>query len=112
MFDDQSGTESVYQYRHADSNPDSEKPASIAAWYYAIPYMHHGAYGEIVTTSAYAYGSVGITGSTTTDTTTTTTPEMAYNNYYNYYNYYNSYYYGVVVVVVSVVVEPVIPTEP
>ena len=94
VFDDQSDTESVYQYRHADSNPDRDDPASIAAWYYAIPYMHYGAYGEIVTTSAYAYGSVGITGSTTTDTTTTTSPEMAYNNYYNYYNYYNSYYYG------------------
>ena len=94
VFDDRSGSETAYQYRHADSDPDSDDPASIAAWYYAIPYMHYGAYGEIVTTSAYAYGSVGITGSTTTDTTTTTTPEMAYNNYYNYYNYYNNYYYG------------------
>lgn len=82
----------VFSYSPTD---DADKSASersaIGAWYYCIPKMHHGAYGQIITTSGYAYGSAGMSGSTTTESSSNATGY--YNPYYNnYYNYYNSYY--------------------
>ena len=76
-----------------EGKAQSERQA-IGAWYYCIPKMHYGAYGQILTTSGYAYGISGLTGTTTTTETSTSGSADYYNalNYYNYYNYYNSYY--------------------
>ena len=85
----------VFSYSPTDDEgkAQSERQA-IGAWYYCIPKMHYGAYGQILTTSGYAYGISGLTGTTTTTETSTSGSLDYYNamNYYNYYNYYNSYY--------------------
>lgn len=84
----------VFSYSPSDDEgKDSSNRSAIGAWYYCIPQMYHGGYGQIVTTSGYAYGASGLTGRTTSETTSTGSQDY-YNamNYYNYYNYYNSYY--------------------
>lgn len=97
LFNEATPSCEVFSYSPSDDEgkEQSERQA-IGAWYYGIPYMHYGAYGQIITTSGYAYGASGMSGSTTTETTSTSTgyyDQMAYYNYYNsYYNYYNSYY--------------------
>ena len=74
-----------------DEGKDDGERTAIGAWFYCIPQMHYGAYGQIVTTSGYAYGAAGMSGTTTTETTSSNS--MAdYYNAMNYYNYYNSYY--------------------
>ena len=83
----------AFSYSPSDDEGKGEvERSAIGAWYYCIPKMHHGAYGQIITTSGYAYGSAGVSGTTTT--TESTTGGSYYNpyGYYNYYNYYNSYY--------------------
>ena len=95
MFDETAPECSVFSYSPSDDEgkEQSERQA-IGAWYYCIPQMHYGAYGQIVTTSGYAYGISGLTGTTTTTETSTSGNSSYYDaiNYYNYYNYYNSYY--------------------
>lgn len=95
MFDESEPDCSVFSYSPSDDEgkEQSERQA-IGAWYYCIPQMHYGAYGQIVTTSGYAYGIAGLTGTTTTTEVSTSGNADYYNaiNYYNYYNYYNSYY--------------------
>ena len=90
VFNDTESVCSAFSYSASDDKDkeDSERDA-IGAWYYCIPKMHYGAYGQIVTTSGYAYGASGVSGSTTTETSSSTSN---YYDYYNYYNYYNSYY--------------------
>jgi hypothetical protein len=81
----------VFSYSPADD--EGKEPANrqaIGAWYYGIPNMHFGAYGQILTTSGYAYGASGMSGSTTTETISSNTG--SYYNATNYYDYYNSYY--------------------
>ncbi len=80
----------VFSYSPSDDKEkeESERQA-IGAWYYCIPKMHHGAFGQIITTSGYAYGAAGLSGTTTTETTSSS---ANYYNAMNYYNYYNSYY--------------------
>ncbi len=73
-----------------DEGKASSERQAIGAWYYGIPSMHYGSYGQILTTSGYAYGASGMSGSTTTETTSSGT--ASYYNAMNYYNYYNSYY--------------------
>lgn len=97
VYKDYSTKSEVFTYAPSDDDgsADGNKQA-IGAWYYCISQMHHGSYGQIITTSGYAYGSTGITGTTTT-TESSTGGNMSYYNpysYYNYYNYYNSYYSG------------------
>lgn len=91
LYNDKSGTDTPFIYRHSEANPDSESSSTISAWYYTMPNMHYDAYGEIITTSGYAYGIAGISASTTTEESSNSA--VAYD-YYNYYNYYNSYYGG------------------
>ena len=73
-----------------DEGKDASDRQAIGAWFYGIQKMHYGAYGQILTTSGYAYGASGMSGSTTTETSSTGTAD--YYNAMNYYNYYNSYY--------------------
>ena len=81
----------VFSYSPSDDEgKEASERQAIGAWYYGIPEMHYGAYGQILTTSGYAYGASGMSGSTTTETTSTGTAN--YYNAMNYYNYYNSYY--------------------
>lgn len=87
----------VFSYSPSDDEgKDPSIRQAIGAWYYGIPKMHFGAYGQILTTSGYAYGSSGMSGSTSTETSSSTGSyynSMDYYNYYNsYYNDYNSYY--------------------
>ena len=91
VFDESAPECSVFSYSPSDDEgKDSSSRQAIGAWYYGIPSMHYGAYGQILTTSGYAYGAGGMSGSTTTQTTTTGT--ASYYDAMNYYNYYNSYY--------------------
>ena len=97
IFNETAPTCEVFSYSPSDD--EGKEPANrqaIGAWYYGIPHMHYGAYGQIITTSGYAYGSVGMSGSTTTITESTgnsaSYDQMAYYNYYNYYNSYYNYY--------------------
>ena len=82
----------VFSYSPSDDEGKSENERNaIGAWFYCIPQMYHGGYGQIVTTSGYAYGAAGLTGTTTTETSSSNTA-ASYYNAMNYYNYYNSYY--------------------
>lgn len=90
VFNDTESTCEVFSYSPSDdSGKEASERSAIGAWFYCIPQMHYGAYGQIVTTSGYAYGSAGLSGTTTTETSSSTTN---YYNAMNYYNYYNSYY--------------------
>lgn len=84
----------VFSYSPSDDEGKGaeEDRQAIGAWYYCIPYMHFGAYGQIITTSGYAYGASGISGATTTESSSSSSDYYNAMNYYNYYNYYNSYY--------------------
>ena len=92
IFNEQDPVCEVFSYSPSDdeSKEESERQA-IGAWYYCIPQMHYGAYGQIVTTSGYAYGAAGLSGTTTTETSSSSAT-ASYYNAMNYYNYYNSYY--------------------
>ena len=80
----------VFSYSPSDDDGKGEEERqAIGAWYYCIPQMHYGAYGQIVTSSGYAYGAAGKSGTTTTETSSSA---ASYYNAMNYYNYYNSYY--------------------
>lgn len=82
----------VFSYSPSDDEgKDEGERQAIGAWYYCIPQMHYGAYGQIVTTSGYAYGAAGLSGTTTTETSSSNSA-ASYYNAMNYYNYYNSYY--------------------
>lgn len=95
IFGEQNPVCEVFSYSPSDDEGkgESERQA-IGAWYYCIPKMHYGGYGQIVTTSGYAYGAAGISGSTTTETSSSNAAADYYNamNYYNYYNSYYNYY--------------------
>ena len=92
MFNESAPECEVFSYSPSDDEGKGEdERQAIGAWYYCIPQMHYGGYGQIVTTSGYAYGAAGISGATTTETTSSSSSAGLYN-YYNYYNYYNSYY--------------------
>ena len=80
-----------FAHSYEGKGADEDRQA-IGAWYYCIPYMHFGAYGQIITTSGYAYGASGISGATTTESSSSSSDYYNAMNYYNYYNYYNSYY--------------------
>ena len=85
----------AFSYSPSDDEGKAQSERqTIGAWYYCIPQMHYGAYGQILTTSGYAYGISGLSGTTTTTQTSTSGSSSYYDalNYYNYYNYYNSYY--------------------
>ena len=94
LYDEAAPECEVFSYSPSDDEGKSaeEERQAIGAWYYCIPEMHFGAYGQIITTSGYAYGASGITGTTTTETSSSTSDYYNTMNYYNYYNYYNSYY--------------------
>ena len=91
IFGEQNPTCEVFSYSPSDDDGkgESERQA-IGAWYYCIPQMHYGGYGQIITTSGYAYGAAGLSGTTTTETSSSSA--ASYYNAMNYYNYYNSYY--------------------
>ena len=96
VFNEQDPVCDVFSYSPSDDEGkgESERQA-IGAWFYCIPEMHYGAYGQIATSSGYAYGAAGLSGTTTTETSSSNSAASYYNamNYYNYYNsYYNSYY--------------------
>lgn len=93
VFDEKNPVCEVFSYSPSDDTGkgESERQA-IGAWFYCIPQMHFGGYGQIVTTSGYAYGAAGLSGTTTTETTSTGNSAANYYNMMNYYNYYNSYY--------------------
>ena len=92
VFNEQDPVCEVFSYSPSDDEGkgESERQA-IGAWFYCIPEMHYGAYGQIATTSGYAYGAAGLSGTTTTETTSSNAA-ASYYNAMNYYNYYNSYY--------------------
>ena len=92
VFDEQNPICEVFSYSPSDDvdKADNERKA-IGAWFYCIPRMYHGGYGQIVTTSGYAYGAAGLSGTTTTETSSSNSA-ASYYNAMNYYNYYNSYY--------------------
>ena len=98
VFGEQDPVCEVFSYSPSDDEGKGEEERqAIGAWYYCIPQMHYGAYGQIVTTSGYAYGAAGMSGTTTTETSSSAAASyynaMNYDNYYNsYYNYYGSYY--------------------
>ena len=95
VFGETAPTCEVFSYSPSDDKGKSEgEREAIGAWYYCIPKMHHGAYGQIITTSGYAYGAAGLSGTTTTETSSSASTESYYNamNYYNYYNSYYNYY--------------------
>lgn len=90
VFKEVEPTCEVFSYSPSDDKGKSEgERQAIGAWYYCIPQMHYGAYGQILTSSGYAYGATGLSGTTTTETTSSS---ASYYNAMNYYNYYNSYY--------------------
>jgi hypothetical protein len=90
VFDEPTPECEVFSYSPSDDDGKEEgERNAIGAWFYCIPKMHYGAYGQIVTTSGYAYGAAGLTGTTTTTESSST---ASYYNAMNYYNYYNSYY--------------------
>ena len=92
VFDEKEPTCEVFSYSPSDDDGKNESERqAIGAWFYCIPEMHYGAYGQIATTSGYAYGAAGLSATTTTETTSTNTA-ASYYNAMNYYNYYNSYY--------------------
>lgn len=93
IYNESTPTCEVFSYSPSDDEgkEDGNRQA-IGAWYYCIPLMHYGSYGQIVTTSGYAYGASGLSGSTTTTESSSSTTTYTNYNYYNYYNYYNSYY--------------------
>lgn len=92
LFDEKTPTCEVFSYSPSDDEgKEADNRQAIGAWYYCIPQMHHGAYGQIITTSGYAYGASGISGSTSTETSSSGS-SLSYYNAMNYYNYYNSYY--------------------
>ena len=93
LFDEKAPTCEVFSYSPSDDEGKSaeEERQAIGAWYYCIPQMHYGAYGQIATTSGYAYGAAGLSGTTTTETSSSNSM-ASYYNAMNYYNYYNSYY--------------------
>lgn len=81
----------VFSYSPSDDEGKGENErTAIGAWFYCIPQMYYGDYGQIATTSGYAYGSAGLSGTTTTSSTSSSM--SSYYNAMNYYNYYNSYY--------------------
>lgn len=81
----------VFSYSPSDDEGKGENERNaIGAWFYCIPQMYYGGYGQIATTSGYAYGSAGLSGTTTTSSTSSSM--SSYYNAMNYYNYYNSYY--------------------
>lgn len=91
VFGEQDPVCEVFSYSPSDDEGKGEEERqAIGAWYYCIPQMHYGAYGQIVTTSGYAYGAAGMSGTTTTETSSSAA--ASYYNAMNYYNYYNSYY--------------------
>ena len=91
VFGEQDPICEVFSYSPSDDEGKGEEERqAIGAWYYCIPQMHYGAYGQIVTTSGYAYGAAGMSGTTTTETSSSAA--ASYYNAMNYYNYYNSYY--------------------
>jgi hypothetical protein len=93
LFDEDTPTCEVFSYSPSDDDgKEAENRQAIGAWYYCIPQMHHGAYGQIVTTSGYAYGASGISGTTSTEESSSSSTSLNYYNAMNYYNYYNSYY--------------------
>ena len=61
IFGETAPTCEVFSYSPSDDEGkgESERQA-IGAWYYCIPKMHYGAYGQIITTSGYAYGAAGL----------------------------------------------------
>ena len=92
VFNEKSPVCEVFSYSPSDDeDKDASDRTAIGAWYYCIPQMHYGAYGQIVTSSGYAYGASGLSGTTTT-TESSTSSGVDYYNAMNYYNYYNSYY--------------------
>lgn len=92
LYNESAPTCEVFSYSPSDDEGKEEgNRQAIGAWYYCIPKMHYGSYGQIITTSGYAYGASGMSGTTTTETTSSSSSADLYN-YYNYYNYYNSYY--------------------
>lgn len=92
VFNEKSPVCEVFSYSPSDDeDKDASDRTAIGAWYYCIPQMHYGAYGQIVTSSGYAYGASGLSGTTTT-TESSTSSGIDYYNAMNYYNYYNSYY--------------------
>ena len=92
LFDEKTPTCEVFSYSPSDDDgKEAENRQAIGAWFYCVPQMHYGAYGQIITTSGYAYGASGISGSTSTETTSSNS-SLSYYNAMNYYNYYNSYY--------------------
>ena len=92
IFGEQNPTCEVFSYSPSDDEGKGEdERQAIGAWYYCIPQMHYGSYGQIVTTSGYAYGAAGMSGTTTTETSSSNAA-ASYYNAMNYYNYYNSYY--------------------
>jgi hypothetical protein len=95
IFDEKTPTCEVFSYSPSDDEgKEAENRQAIGAWYYCIPEMHHGGYGQIISTSGYAYGASGVSGSTTTETSSSGSTTDFYNamNYYNYYNSYYNYY--------------------
>ena len=91
VFDEVAPECEVFSYSPSDDEGKGEgERNAIGAWFYCIPKMHYGAYGQIITTSGYAYGSAGMSGTTTT--TESSSSNASYYNAMNYYNYYNSYY--------------------
>lgn len=92
VFDEKSPVCTAFSYSPSDDEgKDAGDRTAIGAWYYCIPQMHYGAYGQIVTSSGYAYGATGMLGTTTT-TESSSSSNVDYYNAMNYYNYYNSYY--------------------
>ena len=92
IFGETAPTCEVFSYSPSDDEGKGEgERQAIGAWYYCIPQMHYGAYGQIITTSGYAYGAAGLSGTTTTETSSSNSV-ASYYNAMNYYNYYNSYY--------------------
>ncbi len=91
VYNEMSPTCEAFSYSPSDDEGKAANERSaIGAWFYSIPEMHYGAYGQIVTTSGYAYGAAGLTGTTTTTESSSST--TSYYNAMNFYNYYNSYY--------------------
>ncbi len=93
VFDEKSPVCTPFSYSPSDDEEKEESDrTAIGAWYYCIPQMHYGAYGQIVTSSGYAYGASGVSGTTTITESSGTSISPNYYNSMNYYNYYNSYY--------------------
>jgi hypothetical protein len=95
IFDEKAPTCEVFSYSPSDDEGkgESERQA-IGAWYYCIPQMHYGGYGQIITTSGYAYGSAGVSASTSTSGGSYNAGYNALANLYNYYSMMGSAYYN------------------